>query len=142
MARAIPDEDIGLEEWVAARNREEAALRLQAAGVAAAPMLRIAELPDFPYYRERGCFRSDAHPHLDEPVRSEARTAGTRAGNDHAIRPAPLIGEHSADIVRDWLGLDDSIAADLVAAGVLQPTPEAEYAAIRKHREMISASTG
>lgn len=132
-------EGIGLAEWVAARSPGEAACRLQAAGIAAAPMLRIAELPDYPYYLERGCFRSDLHLHLAEPVLSEHRTARTPIGDMHAIRPAPLIGEQSVDIVREWLGLSDSVATELVAAGVLQPTPESEYEAIRQHRGKISA---
>ena len=37
--------------------------------------------------------------------------------------PAPLRGEHSEQIARERLGLDDASIADLVSAAVLQPAP-------------------
>ena len=39
------------------------------------------------------------------------------------IRPAPDLGEHTRQIARDLLGLDDDEIDRLLAAGVLETTP-------------------
>ena len=33
-------------------------------------------------------------------------------------RPAPLLGEHSRDVLARWLGIDEPAVAELVATGV------------------------
>jgi benzylsuccinate CoA-transferase BbsF subunit len=38
--------------------------------------------------------------------------------------PAPMPGEHTADICRELLGLDDAAIAGLVTAGAIDPLPE------------------
>ncbi|HEX9968578.1 MAG TPA: CoA transferase, partial [Acidimicrobiales bacterium] len=40
---------------------------------------------------------------------------------DSGVRgPAPYRGEHNAEVLREWLDLDDAAVADLAARGVLQ----------------------
>jgi hypothetical protein len=34
-----------------------------------------------------------------------------------------VMSEHTAEVVRDWLGLDEIEIARLITAGVLEPTP-------------------
>ncbi|WP_077148489.1 CoA transferase, partial [Sphingopyxis sp. KK2] len=119
--------------WVGARPALDAARALQAIDVAAAPMLRVADLPGFAYCVERQSYRTDRHPHLAEPVVSERGAAHYRHLAAPPDDPAPLIGEQTAAIVSAWLGLDPDAVATLVAAGVLQPTSEAELAAIAAH---------
>lgn len=112
-----------------------AAAMLQAEGFAAAPMLRVADLPQFPYCEERGSFRVDAHPHLVERVTSERQSARFRNAGPVAPQPAPLPGEQSVAIVRDWLGADPNHIERLIAAKVLQPTEGAVFDTISKYRE-------
>lgn len=126
-----------LAEWVAARRPGEAARRLQEAGIAAAPMLRIADLPNFSYCREREAFRADLHPHLVEPVVSERQAALHANREAPPVRPAPLMGEQTHEIVRDWLDMSERDIASLVETGVLQPTADAVFAAIRRHRAEV-----
>ena len=39
-------------------------------------------------------------------------------------RPAPLMGEQTADVMRDWLGMVDAEIEALVERGVLEPVSE------------------
>ncbi|MGH6650130.1 MAG: CoA transferase [Sphingopyxis sp.] len=135
-ALTIDDDDATLEAllqgmslgaWVGDRSPMEAATRLQAAGIAAAPMLRVADLPAFAYCTERRSFRVDHHPHLAEPVISERAAAHHRVASEPRADAAPLMGEQSEELVRDWLGLGDAAIAELERSGILQPTDQATW---------------
>lgn len=118
--------------WIAARSADEAMHALQAAGVAAARMLRVSELPDFTYFRERGFYRVESHPYLGEPVVAERAHAAGAALKDARDEPAPLAGEHTAEVVSEWLSLDRTQVEALVIAGVLEPVDA----------EVLSAANG
>jgi crotonobetainyl-CoA:carnitine CoA-transferase CaiB-like acyl-CoA transferase len=117
--------------WIAERSADAAMETLQAAGVAAARMLRVSDLTDFAYYRERGFYRVERHPYLAEPVVAERAHVASKALDDACVAPAPLAGEHTAEVAADWLGLDDPRIAALVAAGVLEPVDDETLAAAR-----------
>lgn len=119
-----------LNSWMSARTAQQAMEQLQAAGVPAARMLRVADMPAFPYYRERGFFRVERHPYLEGDMLLERGAAIQTDGPDTAENPAPLAGEHSAQVIEDWLGRPDEIGR-LIGAGVLEPTDEATLAAAR-----------
>lgn len=110
-------------KWLAQRSPREAMELLQAAGVPAASMLRVAELPDFAYFRERDLFRLVRNPHIDQEFLSEARPVRSRNMPDPPERPAPLMGEHSAEILREWLDLADPEIAHLIEARVILQLP-------------------
>ena len=122
-----PPEDSGFSVWqsmgiwIAARTADEAMHELQAAGVAAARMLRVSELPDFAYFRERDFYRVERHPYLAEPVVAERNHARGAALDDALSAPAPLAGEHTKALVGAWLGLSEAEVEALVDAGVLEP---------------------
>jgi crotonobetainyl-CoA:carnitine CoA-transferase CaiB-like acyl-CoA transferase len=120
--------------WTGTRSREEAARLLQAAGVAAAPMLRLADLPDHPYYRDRAFFRTEEHPYLRERVVAERRHARSASIEDALARPAPLAGEQSTEILSDWLKLDTAQIAPFLERAVIEPASPKETAAAAKAR--------
>ncbi|MET0136790.1 MAG: CoA transferase [Sphingobium sp.] len=109
-----------LRAWLTDRDAEEAMGILQRAGVPAAAMLRVSELPTFAYYRDRGLFRVEHHPLLNDPVTAENAPMRSTRLPDPPDRPAPALGEHTTEIARTILGLDDATIADLVAQGVLE----------------------
>ena len=120
--------DSAMSEWLAPRDPGDAMHLLQRAGVPAARMLRVQDLPGFAYYRQRGLFRVETHPYLQEDVIAE-RWAGKRAGAGEApARPAPLAGEQTAAIVTEWLGPAPD-TQDLIDRGVLEPLERETHAA-------------
>ncbi|WP_411340928.1 CoA transferase [Sphingopyxis sp. J-6] len=140
-ARAAIDERI--EAWLADRTPYEAAEILQAAGIAAAPMLRLSELPDFPYYRERGFYRIEGHPWLQEDVFGDAYIARTSDLPAPPLRPAPLSGEQSAEVIADWLGVDAAGIDALKDNAVLEPLAELTRQQAEAHmasREPVTAT--
>jgi len=112
--------DTALGEWLSSLASRDAMKRLQAAGVPAAVMLRVVELPDYPHYVARRQFRSVAHPMLREPFHVENSPVHSRLLPEPPQRSAPLIGEHSAEILSEWIGLDATDIELLVASGVVQ----------------------
>lgn len=123
-----------LADWLADKDAHEAADRLQAAGVPAAPMLRAAELADHPYYTARGLFREEPHELLPEPMTAERRPAIWHSIPDADGRPAPLMCQDTYAVMQDWLGLGETECAALEADGVLETTPQ-------RIREMVATKS-
>lgn len=120
--------DAATSNWLALRTAEQAMCLLQENGIPAARMLRLADLPEFGYYRERQFYRAETHPYLQERVLAE-RWAGKRTPVGEAPqRPAPLAGEHTAEVAAVWLDPPPDIA-QLIERGVLEPLDPAVYAA-------------
>lgn len=134
LASMLTEQPSGLGDWIGGRDAMDCARALQAAGIAAAPMLRVADLPDFVYARERACYRRDAHPHLVDPVLSERSSARHHDQPMPSPSPAPLMGEQTAAIVQDWLGLDDGEIATLTGENILYPASDAELLRIQEYR--------
>jgi crotonobetainyl-CoA:carnitine CoA-transferase CaiB-like acyl-CoA transferase len=122
---ARPEIDAAIHAWTTGRSQHEAAATLQAAGIAAAPMLRLAELPDFPHFRDRGFYRVEDHPWLQEDVMGDAYVVRTADLPAPPLRPAPLSGEQSEEVIADWLGIDAAGIAALKADAILEPLAEA-----------------
>lgn len=111
-----------LDELIAAStarwDRWELMGRLQAAGVPASVVETPGDVFDDPVLAARGYWRTLDHPVMG-PVRS-ASAAHLWNGQPVAPRsPAPLLGQHTEQIARDLLGLDDTEYARLVADRVL-----------------------
>jgi crotonobetainyl-CoA:carnitine CoA-transferase CaiB-like acyl-CoA transferase len=112
---------LALAEWLAARSPKAAMVALQAAGVPAAAMLRVSELPDFPYYVERRLFRDAHHPHITRPFKVEAAPVRSKRLPDPPEHPAPLMSEQTVMIASVDLGLSADRIDQLVAGHVLEP---------------------
>ena len=127
--------EAALTAWLARHSADAAMHLLQGAGVPAAKMLRVSEQPDFAYFQERGIFREETHPHLHEPYHTEAMHVLSHAIAPPDGRPAPLMGEHTAEVMRDWLGMDDARIDTLIEQGVLEPVSPQVIAALSKAKE-------
>ncbi len=124
VCRGVP-----VDKWAASLAPDEAARQLQAARVPAARMLRVGDLPTSDYFAERDLLRHEYHPRLPGPVTAEARQYRGQVP-DPESRPAPLIGEHSDEILRDWLNLDAEAIERLVEAGAVERESPEERSAI------------
>lgn len=96
--------DRALGEWTRRLTPYEVTVRLQQAGVAAAPILGPAELLADPHFRARGTFVEVEHPVLGTEVIYGAawRMSRTPVG---VRRHAPLLGEHNQEVFGRLLGL-------------------------------------
>jgi crotonobetainyl-CoA:carnitine CoA-transferase CaiB-like acyl-CoA transferase len=104
----------GVEHWAASRTKHEAAAELTAAGVAAGPCNDAAEVMADPHLAGRNMLTR-----LDSGALVPGNPVKLSAVGEHADGPLPTVGEHTADVLRDELGLDDDAIAGLVAAGVI-----------------------
>lgn len=101
-------------EALLAIPREEALDRLLVRGVPAAPALRVEELFNDPWARANGYFDEYDHPLFGTitSARSFAEWSRTQGGFQHR---APLVGEHSTEVLRDC-GFDEARIAGLIAS--------------------------
>jgi len=115
------DELIGMvAEIFAGRSTREWTTVLNEAGVPCSPVQNIAEVFSEPQVLERGLLQEIEHPTagtvrmVGPPVKFSATPASIR------LAP-PLLGQHTKDVLRDWLNLDDFKLEELEQQGVLGP---------------------
>lgn len=106
-----------LEACFASRRRDELLKELEAHDVPAAPVNDLGEVVTDPQVLARGLVQAYDHPTIG-PVRYVA-TPFWRAPEDRPHAYAPLLGEHTATVLTERLGLSASEVEDLVAAGVV-----------------------
>jgi benzylsuccinate CoA-transferase BbsF subunit len=105
--------------WTATEEPFELAERLQAAGISSGVVQRAQDLFADPQLQHRRFFRRVDHPELgNHAVHGQSfRISGLEPG---PARSAPLLGEHTADICREVLGMSDAEIADYAAAAVFE----------------------
>jgi crotonobetainyl-CoA:carnitine CoA-transferase CaiB-like acyl-CoA transferase len=119
--KANEDElDAYVGEWTRTRSADDAADRLQSAGVAAAPIEDGRDLVEGDeHLRARGFYVTLDHPAAG-PVLHEGMTVRLSATPGGVFRPAPRLGEHTAEVLSELLGMSPSEIDDLADAGVLE----------------------
>ena len=108
-----------LEEYAAATDADRAAAHLQQHGIAAYPVRDGRELVDLdPQLAARGFYPVLAHP-LAGQVQVEGVVHHLTDTPPCLRRPAPLLGEHTDELLVELLGLDPDEIARLREGGVL-----------------------
>jgi len=112
-----------IEGWLAQFPSREAAIKaLEAGRIPCAPVLTLHEAIAHPHLRERGTVRRVKDRLIGEfdipglPVKFSAWP-------ERAPSPAPLLGEHNAQLLRELLSLSDAEIASLYADDVLVRDP-------------------
>ncbi len=112
--------DARIAAWTRNQDAKTTAERLQAAGVAAAVVATGRDLvEDDEQLAARGFYPVLEHP-IAGPVRHEgivARLSGTPGA---LTSSAPLLGQHTAEVLGELLGLSEEELAALAAAGVTE----------------------
>jgi benzylsuccinate CoA-transferase BbsF subunit len=106
-----------LAAWTAQHDDRELAARLQQAGVAAAPVLNVADLLNDPHYKARGTYVEVIHP-LGFPETiygAYVKTSRTEA----AVTPGPVMGRDNDHVFKNLLGIPSERYDELVAAEVI-----------------------
>jgi len=106
-----------ISEWTRQKTKREAMEALGRADVPAGAVLSTVELAADPYLRERGMFVT-----IDHPVRGSILMPGfpiKMSASSVPILPAPLLGQHNAEVYRDMLGIPAEELERLREAGVI-----------------------
>ena len=110
--------DAHLSRWTETQDRFDVAERAQAMGIAAAPLLDTAERFADDHLQSR-----DLYVPVDHPVMGSELVYGIpwRLGRTPGAvtSAAPLLGQHTDEILSQLLGLDDASIAELRDTGVL-----------------------
>lgn len=114
--------DERLSAWTATRSDREVMETLQSYGVPAGMVTYASDQPDDPHLQARGYLAPVDQPGLGRLILEGPAFRGS-AMEEPFIRPAPALGEHTREVARDLLGLDDARIDELLAAGVLETTP-------------------
>ena len=107
--------DTMLSEIFAARTIEEWIPVLEAARVPYSRVNDYAEALNDPQVAHRGLIRE-----VDHPASGPIRVVGPpwqMSGEQSPSTPPPLLGEHTAEVLQEWLGWDDTKAAAFDARG-------------------------
>ena len=102
--------------WTMQRTKHEAMAQLSGVGVPAGAVLDSMDLTDEPSFRQRGILQTMTHGERKMvmptwPVRFD--------GVPSEVKSAPLLGEHTEEVLADWLGLDAAAVAGLRQGGIV-----------------------
>ncbi|MFT5390606.1 MAG: CoA:oxalate CoA-transferase [Gammaproteobacteria bacterium] len=107
-----------VQAWTRAHTKDDAAAKLKAARVPAAPVRDLVEVTRDEHMHARGMLHDVEHPILGPVVlpTSPLRFSDTPPAE---VRVEPTLGEHSAQVLADWLSLSPSDVASLHDDGVV-----------------------
>jgi crotonobetainyl-CoA:carnitine CoA-transferase CaiB-like acyl-CoA transferase len=102
--------------WTQQHTKHEAMKILGAAGIPAGAVMDTGDLLAEPTFESRGIIQTQHHPNGDLrmptfPVRFD--------GKPPKIAPAPLLGQHTAEVFGSWLGLSERDVSGLKDEGVI-----------------------
>ncbi|MBA2961935.1 MULTISPECIES: CaiB/BaiF CoA transferase family protein [Ramlibacter] len=105
-----------LEAWTSGHDKHSAAALLQRHGVCAAPVCCGRDAFADPQLLATGFLFQVDHPEAGRHRYNELpfRFEGAQ---DRAREPAPLLGQHTRELLRDWAGLDEAAIGRLLEAG-------------------------
>ena len=108
--------DAIIRDFTTKRDKYEC-MRVIGAAVPAGAVRDTLELLHDPNFEERGIIQKIQHPTNGPfkmaawPVRFDGKTA--------AVKPAPLLGQHSSEVLRDWLGMSEEQVTALRAGKII-----------------------
>jgi crotonobetainyl-CoA:carnitine CoA-transferase CaiB-like acyl-CoA transferase len=106
-------------QWTGARSDREVTRILQEAGVAAGFMMYASEMPTDPHLMARGYPQPLEQPALGKTIFEGPAFHATGIA-EPLVRPAPGLGEHTREICRTLLEMNDDEVSRLIADGVLE----------------------
>ena len=123
-----------LEHWLQSfPTRDEPLAILDEVRILSAPVLDIGQIINHPHMKARGAMQEVAHPGMGSIgiPKTPIHYSDTRV---EIRRPAPLLGQHNADVLGRYLGYSAQQVAELTEGGVL--VQEALVAEMRQRGEI------
>lgn len=96
-----------ISDWTKTQKKWDLTYKLKEAHVPCAPVLSVPEVATDQHLKERKMIREVVHP-----TRGKTEVPGSpiRLSNspiDDDVKPAPLIGQHSEEVLKDMLGMEE-----------------------------------
>jgi crotonobetainyl-CoA:carnitine CoA-transferase CaiB-like acyl-CoA transferase len=110
-----------LEAWAADKTKLEAARALCEAGIVAGPSNTAEDLWQDPHVRMRDMLIEVPRTDADDPFLVVGNPVKLSRSAEGPVSRFPGLGEHTAEVLRESLGLGDEELADLRARGVIGP---------------------
>jgi crotonobetainyl-CoA:carnitine CoA-transferase CaiB-like acyl-CoA transferase len=109
-------------DWTIKHEKHWIAPRLQWAGIAAAPVCHGRDVALDPHLHATGFFEEIDHP---EAGPRPYQSLPFRFANNGLpeLRPAPMLGQHTDEVLREWAGLSESQLEELAANGTTSNDP-------------------
>jgi crotonobetainyl-CoA:carnitine CoA-transferase CaiB-like acyl-CoA transferase len=102
--------------WTRQRTKQEAMTQLSGAGVPSGAVLDTNDLVEEPSFYERGILQTMTHGERKMAMPTwPVRFNGVPA----EVKSAPRLGEHTAEVLSEWLGIDEGAFAELRRDGVV-----------------------
>ncbi len=104
-------------EWTRQHTKEESMAMISGVGVPAGAVFDTMELHNDPNFEERGILQTMQHPKHGPfkmptwPVRVD--------GKPTTLKPSPMLGQHNAEVLGNWLGIGAAEIDGLRGEGVL-----------------------
>jgi CoA:oxalate CoA-transferase len=108
-----------IEDWMQSQPSDEAVLKiLEEHRVPAAPVMSVVEAIDHPYFKARNMIRT-----VRDPIIGEITIPGFPLKFSELPElpdiEAPLLGQHSAEVLKEYLGMTEAKVSQLRSSGVL-----------------------
>ena len=117
--RARHDEvDARLAEWTAARDRDEVVSRLGALGIPVAPVWPQSMIDSEPQLADRGLFQAITHPSIGPVGYLGIGVTGAAVDTSYS-GPAPMLGQHTAEVLSEKLGCGAEELSRLAESGII-----------------------
>lgn len=116
--RNIHDINSIVAAWVKSNDVDVVRSTLNAAGIAFSLTYSIEDIMSDPHYAARGNIVSVPHPRLG-PLKMQGVMPRFSGVPSPDISAAPALGEHTAQVLRDLLGIDDDALKTLSSTGVI-----------------------
>ncbi len=112
-----PEVDAVIAEWTKGLNKYEAMEAVGEAGIPAGAVLDSMELHDDVSFEQRGIMQTMVHP-VHSPYKMPAWPVRVD-GRVSRVTASPVLGEHTDEVLSDWLGLNGAAVEALKADGAV-----------------------